>query len=593
MRRRVSFEGARKGPFLMALSMASVGIAAPSLLPIGAQPLLSLHTEALALTGWGLWLAWLSTRVGTGWTLAELESQPVLLSALAVLGLSLIAAVISVVWRGLPLAIGARSVGVLLAAVVSLLVGARLALVLGTSAGAHFGQVVLLAFCLAGLGNAIVCCLQFVGLEGPWASLGNDGRSVGNLGQPNLLGTQLIWAYAALVAWHGRSTKSLWLVWACAALLMIALGLSASRTAALSSGLLALWAWSDRQLGPAASRRLLYAAPVMLVVTWVALDWWHQIGGPGFAGGQLLTKADPTSSRWRLWQQCALMLAEHPLLGVGWGQFNFAWTLTPMPALPRTAGYTFTHAHDLPVHWAVELGLPMAMILVGLLTFVVWRAVRNVWRVQEAVSPLRRAALAMVLVVLLHSLLEFPLWHTHFLLPTAFLLGLAVAVPQEPAAISVKPKNAAVAPLLMALAGAFVMLDYRPIADVYAPPPEAPPLEQRIALARKSLLFGHYGDRFAGTMAKGGDKPMLAYRETVFEVLDWRLLGSWAQAHAENGEIDKARFLAQRLKEFDSPGAQLFFAACAQQPSLFQCAPSQQLYSVNDFRAELKALPGW
>ena len=582
----IQTEGAHWGPFFMATALAAAAIAGPALVPIARYPLPSMHTESFAILAWGLWLAWLLPRIGRGWTAAEMPRQAALVCLLAVLGISLLAVAVSVGWRALPTAIGVRYAAILLAAVVALLAGARLAGIVGSPIGTLMAKAVLLAFLAVGLCSACIALLQYVGIHGPWEPLGKDGRAGANLAQPNLLGTQLLWAVAALVALVELRYIPRWPARAAAALLIAGLAFSASRSAAVSCMVLVLWGLMDRHLGREA-RCLLFAAPAALAFAWFALEMWHGLGGPGFAGTGLLQKADPTSSRWRIWLQCARLVAENPWFGVGWGQFNFAWTLTPMPGLSRTAGYTFTHTHNIIIQWAVELGVPLAVLVAGLLAFALQRALRECWRGSNDVPLIRSTAVAMVLVVLVHSLLEFPLWHAHFLLPTMFLFGLAVAAPRDAAVHQTRPRNAAVAPLLMALMAAFALLDYRAIADVYAPPAEAPPLEQRIVKARESLLFGHFATRFSGTMAKLGERQLESYRATVFEILDWRLLASWAQAYSESGQTDKARFLSARLREFDSPAAKSFFFACDRQPDLFQCKDSVKTYRLDDFRMDL------
>ncbi len=54
---------------------------------------------------------------------------------------------------------------------------------------------------------------------------------------------------------------------------------------------------------------------------------------------------------------------------------------------------------------------------------------------------------------------------------------------------------------------------------------------------------------------------------------------AWAKALAAAGEQDKARHLAQRLREFRNPLAKAFFAPCDEpgqvQPPPFQCQPPQ------------------
>jgi hypothetical protein len=57
---------------------------------------------------------------------------------------------------------------------------------------------------------------------------------------------------------------------------------------------------------------------------------------------------------------------------------------------------------------------------------------------------------------------------------------------------------------------------------------------------------------------------------------------AYARSLAEHGEVDKARFVVARLKEFRNGSAKAFFAACkVPQPSQempFQCTPPQRHY---------------
>jgi hypothetical protein len=67
------------------------------------------------------------------------------------------------------------------------------------------------------------------------------------------------------------------------------------------------------------------------------------------------------------------------------------------------------NAHNLPLHLAVSFGLPLALLLVALVLALVWRG--KPWR---AAQPGARLAWAVVGVVGLHSLLEYPLWYGPF-----------------------------------------------------------------------------------------------------------------------------------------------------------------------------------
>ena len=123
------------------------------------------------------------------------------------------------------------------------------------------------------------------------------------------------------------------------------------------------------------------------------------------------------------------MIASHPWLGVGFGDFNFAWTLTPFPGRPIAF---FDHTHNLVLNFAVELGLPLAIVVLALMIYALWQALRNAiadGRAPATAYPAQRAAFVIVFLVAVHSMLEYPLWYSYFLLPTAFAFGLCLERP--------------------------------------------------------------------------------------------------------------------------------------------------------------------
>jgi hypothetical protein len=64
---------------------------------------------------------------------------------------------------------------------------------------------------------------------------------------------------------------------------------------------------------------------------------------------------------------------------------------------------------------------------------------------------------------------------------------------------------------------------------------------------------------------------------------------AWAKALDESGDIDRARYIAQRLEEFHNEQAAEFFAPCAGKPRAdaplpFQCLPPSRQFGYEDFR---------
>jgi O-antigen ligase len=590
----------------------SAAIAVPALLTGPSPPTASFQTNTAAFLGWGLWLAWIgyTTSRTVPAKPSPATAPPGEWAAILAVVLLAAAAVASSLFAGLPARLLWPSLAALAASALALWGGLRtasLALRCSLASGRCPPDPVglfLWAVVLTGAVNAVLACAQYAGAADWWPGLmppGKDGRPGGHLRHPSLLGTWLVWSVCALAALRAMHRSSPAACCGLGTVLVAGIILSGSRTAALCCLLLPAWGVIDRQLDRRA-RVALVLTPVAVLLGWWLLLWWGQAGGQAFGGAQVIQKADLTSSRGRLWQQAWRLIQDAPLFGVGFGQFNFAWTLTPMDGLPRAGGHPFTHAHNLFVHWAVELGVPIALALTGLLGFSLVAAFRGRFIASAQTSPVGRAAFVMVLVVVLHSQLEFPLWYMHFLLPTAFLLGLALTDPSRGPEVGSSATgrsgrstrwHATVLCGLgctMALAGTLAMQQYRAIADVYQPANDSPDDDTRIALAQRSWLYGHLADRLRGTLAPQGQRTLDPFREVVFEMLDPSLLAAWAAALDEHCDSGRATHLRARMREFGwsvpaaSPEPSRGPLGPSPSPSKGPCEPAQMVRDYRDFR---------
>ena len=566
--------------------VALVAVALPALIAFNLPPSATFFNQATALIGWGAFLALLAVvlpntrRLPSGGLLA-------LHGALAVL---LLSALTAPLWTGQPWALALSSVGLIAAAALAAQVGA-------SAQRAGHGWAAFHAFCIgllvAGVGSSLIAVIQVLApswADGTWiARSGIEGRAVGNLRQPNHLSSLLLWALVA-VAWLGevgrlRRPAATGLM----ALMLFALVLSASRTGMVGAVMLALWGGLDRRLS-ASTRRLLWLVPVFYVVFWAGITGWAHFQQQVFGGEAQLHKADISSSRFGIWSNTLSLIAAHPWAGVGWGEFNFAWTLTPFPGRPVAF---FDHTHNLPLQFAVELGLPLAALALTLLSIAVVAAVQAARRaVGDDASPLR-AALVMVLLVIVHSQLEYPLWYAYFLLPAAFALGLCLGGPAsaEPAAAPApgRTRPLLLGAMLLLVGGLVSVQDYLRVVAIFAPSEDAAPLPQRIADGQRSWFFSHHGDYAAGTTPEHPSEAMNAFIGAPHFLLDARLMMAWAKALDESGDTDRARYVAQRLKEFRNEQADEFFAPCKAEPASgqalpFQCQQPTRSLGYADFR---------
>lgn len=574
------------------LPAASLAVAVPALLAYNLPPSATYLNQAAAVIGWGGWLVFLSASIRpTSW---RGSSGPSLAPVAALLLLALSGLAVSL-WAALPTSLAVSSSAQIVAAA-TVLIGAESVQAEGT--GRQSFDALCGALVITGIASSLIGFLQVYVPN--WtgntliAATGIDGRAVGNLRQPNHLATLLLWSIVGAV-WLGSSNK--WprgLAIAGAVLMLIGLVLTASRTGMIGVAMLALWGIVDRRLAPSL-RRTLWLMPLLYVLLWNVAGSLGGTGGAGaFHGDTQLHRSDISSSRFAIWANTLSLIAAHPWFGVGWGEFNFAWSLTPFPNRPVAF---FDHTHNLPLQFAVELGLPLATLILALLLGALWSAFKAA-RDADASHGHLRPAFVMVLMIAVHSQLEYPLWYAYFLLPTAFAWGLCLGGSTKAAApadgVAAPPPARRTRPLLIAamllmIGGIYSVIDYWKVVVIFAPPANAAPLSQRILEGRKSVFFGHHADYAAATSVPEPGNVMPAFRTATHFLLDTRLMMAWAQAFAAHGDLDRARHLAARLREFRNPASDEFFAPCNAPddpavPKPFQCQPPTKVMDYRDFR---------
>jgi O-antigen ligase len=580
-------------PLLWLAALVACGL--PSLLAYNLPPSATLLNQCVAVAVWGGWVAMLAPRGvwRAPWPL------------LAALGLVAAAVVVSFGWLVLPASLGWSALG--------LLAAAALVVVAGADAARRGEAVPIAAAFMAGLlaagvlsaGVALVQVFAPDWTDGQWlATSGLPGRAVGNLRQPNHLCSLLLWAMVAAAGLCELRWLSHRLLWALTALLVFAVELSASRTGAAGLLLLLLWAALDRRLLPA-TRWCLAAAPLLYGLAYLAMGWYGEWSDTALGAEARLEsggagEGGSPNSRLNVWRTAWALTLAQPLAGVGFGEFNFAWSLTAFPGRPTAF---FDHTHNLPLQLSSELGLPLAALVLGLLGWALWLAWRRASAAQGTEGVAGRAALVLVLLAAMHSMVEYPLWYAYFLLPTAFAWGLALGLPHgvraqahlaRPPADRAAPALAGlVAGVLMAVAGALAVADYLRVVVIYSPTDGAGPLAQRIRDGQRSVLFAHHADYAAATNDSPPEVKALAFARAPHSLLDTRLMVAWAEYLQAQGRHDPARWLAARLREFGHPDAAAFFAVCDNgEQQAFQCQLPVRQVDWREFtgRAGLAAL---
>ncbi|MGO4392637.1 PglL family O-oligosaccharyltransferase [Variovorax sp. M-6] len=289
------------------------------------------------------------------------------------------------------------------------------------------------ALLAAGLINAVLGLLQYYGLAHPlvpWTTAPELGQAYGNLRQRNQFATLISMALVSALWLHaagGRRVRAA-LVPA-AALLVVAAAAATSRTGLLQLLLIvggaAFLAWRERR-EPASLHRLphpwllLATVPAYFMASWML----PQLASPGVEDmvTRLRDGAPAAHGRLLLWHNVLDLIAQRPWAGWGWGELKFAHYST-LYAGPRFVEI-LDNAHNLPLHLAVELGIPAALLICGGFGWLVLAA--RPWRERD---PARLMAWGLLGAIVLHSLLEYPLWYGPFQLVFGLCLGFLWPAP--------------------------------------------------------------------------------------------------------------------------------------------------------------------
>jgi O-antigen ligase len=351
----------------------------------------------------------------------------------------------------------------------------------------------------AGLVSAILGLLQYYGFAeslAPWTTSPDLGEAYGNLRQRNQFATLISMALIAALWLHaarGRGMRAALL--SAGLLLIIAAAASISRTGLLQllliSGVSALLAWRERRRSSEEEANYRLPRPLLLLAlipAYFIAAWLLPLLVSSEVDSmiQRLREGAPDAhSRLVLWHNVLDLIAQHPWTGWGWGELSFAHYST------LYSGSRFVeildNAHNLPLHLAVELGIPAALLICGGFGWLILAA--RPWRETD---PARIMVWGLLGAIVLHSLLEYPLWYGPFQLVFGLCLGFLWPGSQKTRLKRNAGPSLAAAAVLMVAVG-YAAWDYTRISQIYLARDERLPAwrDDTLTKLRGSWLFAN------------------------------------------------------------------------------------------------------
>jgi O-antigen ligase len=401
-----------------------------------------------------------------------------------------------------------------------------------------------------------------------------DRRPFGNMAQANHLATYIAFAMAgALFLVQTRRLNVI--VWALLSVIFsVGLALTVSRGPWLQMGVIVvagLWmAYAERQADPArrGSRRewlipvglaLLFFI-VNVVIRWANIRFQLDLAQ---SAADRFKDAGQIAPRIALWKYGWTMFKAHPMLGVGWGEFP-----RHQFELARQLGHVeiANNSHDIFIDLLAKTGvIGLGLVLIGLGA---WLA-----RILRKPPTARIFGLALIGVLVMHALVEYPQQYMFFLLPAMFVFGLLETKPVRfvPGRVSFAVYAVVVFGGLAALYPVF--RDYARSEVLYYG--SHPAEEYR---ADPSFLFTAWGEYGMATLLpiNSADLPykLAMHKQAIALLPGETVLRRYAALQALSGDmagaydtVDRLKIFAEELHDWPSQLAYLY-DLCDQQPTL-------------------------
>lgn len=274
-----------------------------------------------------------------------------------------------------------------------------------------------------GIVNFIILTIQWVGFSVSNLVVAefSGSRPYGNLAQPNNLATLQVISLLALIYLYSKGKINIVLFILFNLLLLFTIALTQSRTGvlALIASLVVLFILFIR-FKKNISKILFFnlISYVLISLNLNNLLILFRGGGVSGSGASTIGRGLDSNGRIDIWIQMYHAIIKEPLFGYGWNQVSLAQSNV---ILDYPVKVWINSSHNIIVDIILWVGLPMGSIILFYFIFLIFRIFLSLNCKEGFFS------FSMLLVILIHSMLEYPLYYSYFLIPLAFILGVCTS----------------------------------------------------------------------------------------------------------------------------------------------------------------------
>lgn len=137
------------------------------------------------------------------------------------------------------------------------------------------------------------------------------------------------------------------------------------------------------------------------------------------------------------WYKAWLIFLENPFFGSGWNSYGYQGFIKSsdirLNDINQTGSF-FSHSHNIFFNLLAEIGAFGFLLIVGSFIHLLTKLLKSSWKPKTLILFL------MIIISITHSMLEFPLWYSHFFLVfIAILTLLLISLNDETILTSIQP----------------------------------------------------------------------------------------------------------------------------------------------------------
>ncbi|WP_336952295.1 PglL family O-oligosaccharyltransferase [Acinetobacter sp. AS167] len=272
------------------------------------------------------------------------------------------------------------------------------------------------AFVVAGLVTTFIAIMQWLDCESyfPFILELKGDRPFANFAQPNNMATALFLALLGCLYIFEKQKLPSFIILMIALTILFAMVLSQSRTVWLGVIFcVAYWLIRNHKISFRFNHFYAIGFTFLFVVFVLSLPLLSQV--VGISASTAMERATTGYLRLPMWTHTIISIQDHLWLGYGWNQSSFSY----LDALPKhDTPERYLSSHNIILDILVWNGVILGSLITGYALY--WYT--HFYRLANSIESI--IALMMISVVLIHAMLEFPLYYAFFLLPVAVLCGV-------------------------------------------------------------------------------------------------------------------------------------------------------------------------